>query len=114
MDLHLSDEQRMVRDMARDFAQREIAPIAAHYDETGEFPHETVMNMGAQGFMGIEVPEEYGGVGMDALAYVLALEEISKVDASHGTIMSVCNSLFCHGILHYGTKEQKRRSAPTR
>ncbi len=108
MDLHLSDEHRMIRDMARDFAQKEIAPIAARYDETGEFPHETIRKMGEMGFMGIEVPEVYGGVGMDTLAYVLALEEISKVDASHGVIMSVCNSLYCYGILHYGTEEQKQ------
>ena len=109
MDLRLSDEHRMIRDMARDFAENEIAPVAAHYDETGEFPYETVVKMGEQGFMGIQVPEEYGGVGMDALAYVLALEEISKVDASHGVIMSVCNSLFCYGILRYGTEEQKQK-----
>jgi alkylation response protein AidB-like acyl-CoA dehydrogenase len=109
MDLHLSDEHRMIRDMARDFAQKEIAPIAAHHDETGEFPHETIRKMGGQGFMGIEVPEEYGGAGMDTLAYVLALAEISKVDASHGVIMSVCNSLYCYGLLHYGTEEQKQK-----
>ena len=109
MDLHLSDEHRMIRDMARDFAQKEIAPIAAHHDETGEFPHETIRRMGGQGFMGIEVPEEYGGAGMDTLAYVLALAEISKVDASHGVIMSVCNSLYCYGLLHYGTEEQKQK-----
>jgi len=109
MDLNLSDEQRMIRDMAREFAQREIAPIAAHHDESGEFPHETVRKMGEMGFMGIEVPEEYGGVGMDTVAYVLALEEVSKADASHAVIMSVCNSLFCHGFLTYGTEEQKRR-----
>jgi len=109
MDLHLSDEHRMIRDMARDFAQNEIAPIAAHFDETGEFPSETVKKMGAQGFMGIAVPEEYGGAGMDTLAYVLALEEISKADASHGVIMSVCNSLFCYGISRFGTEEQKQK-----
>jgi alkylation response protein AidB-like acyl-CoA dehydrogenase len=109
MDLRLSDEHRMIRDMARDFANNEIAPVAAHYDETGEFPYETVVKMGEQGFMGIQVPEEYGGVGMDALAYVLAVEEISKADASHGAIMSVCNSLFCYGILRYGTEEQKQK-----
>jgi alkylation response protein AidB-like acyl-CoA dehydrogenase len=108
MDLHLSDEHRMIRDMARDFAQKEIAPIAAHYDETGEFPYETIKKMGAMGFMGIEVPEEYGGQGMDTLAYVLALEEISRVDASHGVVMSVNNSLYAYGILHYGTEAQKR------
>ena len=109
MDLQLSDEQRMIRDMARDFAQNEISPIAAHHDETGEFPHETIMRMGEQGFMGIEVPEEYGGVGMDTIAYVLALEEISKADAAHAVIMSVCNSLYCYGILRYGTEEQKQK-----
>jgi len=109
MDLQLSDEHRMIRDMARDFAQKEIAPIAAQYDETGEFPYETIMKMGAHGFMGIAVPEEYGGVGMDTLAYVLALEEIAKVDASHAVVMSVCNSLFCYGIFRYGTEEQKQK-----
>jgi len=109
MDLQLSEEHRMIRDMAREFAQKEIAPVAAYYDESGEFPYETVRKMGEQGFMGIEVPEEYGGAGMDTLAYVLALEEISKVDAAHGVIMSVNNSLYCYGILRYGTEEQKQR-----
>jgi len=109
MDLQLSDEHRMIRDMARDFAQNEIVPIAAEHDETGEFPYETIAKMGAQGFMGIEVPEEYGGVGMDTLAYVLALEEISKADASHGVVMSVNNSLYCYGFLRFGTEEQKQK-----
>jgi alkylation response protein AidB-like acyl-CoA dehydrogenase len=107
MDLQLSEEHRMIRDAARDFAQNEIAKVAAHYDETGEFPYETIKKMGQLGFMGIEVPEEFGGAGMDTLAYVLALEEINKVDAAHGTIMSVNNSLFCYGILMFGTEEQK-------
>jgi alkylation response protein AidB-like acyl-CoA dehydrogenase len=109
MDFTLSEEHQMIRDMARDFAQNEIAPVAARFDETGEFPFETVMKMGAQGLMGIEVPEEYGGVGMDTLAYVIALEEISKADAAHGTIMSVNNSLFCYGVLRFGTEGQKQR-----
>jgi alkylation response protein AidB-like acyl-CoA dehydrogenase len=109
MDLQLSEEHRMIRDAARDFAQNEIAKVAAHFDETGDFPTETIKKMGALGFMGIEVPEEYGGAGMDALAYVLALEEINKVDAAHGTIMSVNNSLFCYGILKFGSEEQKRK-----
>ena len=109
MDFTLSEEHQMIRDVARDFAQNEIAPRAAHFDETGEFPYETIMQMGAQGLMGIEVPEEYGGAGMDTLAYVVALEEISKADAAHGTIMSVNNSLFCHGLVTFGTEEQKRR-----
>jgi alkylation response protein AidB-like acyl-CoA dehydrogenase len=107
MDFTLSEEHEMIQDMARDFAQREIVPIAAQYDETGEFPFETIMKMGAQGLMGIEVPEQYGGVGMDTLAYVIALEEICKADAAHGTIMSVNNSLVCYGILRFGTEEQK-------
>jgi alkylation response protein AidB-like acyl-CoA dehydrogenase len=109
MDLQLSEEQRMIQVAARDFAQNEIAKVAAHYDESGEFPYETVKKMGDLGFMGIEVPEKYGGAGMDALAYVLALQEINKVDAAHGTIMSVNNSLFCNGILKFGSEEQKRK-----
>lgn len=104
-----TDEHEMIRQAARDFARKEIAPIAAEFDETGEFPYKTIMKMGEMGFMGIEIPEEYGGAGMDTLAYVLALEEICKVDASHGTIMSVNNSLFCYGIYKYGTEEQKRK-----
>lgn len=108
MDLQLSDEHRMIRDMAREFAQAEIAPIAAEHDESGTFPRETITKMGAHGFMGIAVPETYGGAGMDTLAYVLALTEISKVDASHGVIMSVCNSLFCYSIQRYGTEAQKQ------
>ena len=107
--LVLTPEHEMIRQTTRDFAEREIAPVAAHFDETGEFPRETVRKMGALGLMGIEVPEAYGGAGLDALSYVLALEEISKADAAHGTVMSVNNSLFCHGILRFGTEEQKRR-----
>src|SRR5689334_389240 len=105
----LNEEQKMIRDAARDFAQKEIVPIAAEFDESGEFPSATIKKMGEMGFMGIEVPEQYGGAGMDALAYVLALEEICKADASHGVIMSVNNSLYCHGILKFGTEEQKNK-----
>jgi alkylation response protein AidB-like acyl-CoA dehydrogenase len=105
----LSNEHIMIRDTTRDFAQKEIAPIASQFDESGEFPYETVKKMGALGLMGIEVPEENGGAGMDTLSYVLALEEISKADASHGVIMSVNNSLYCHGILKFGTEEQKQK-----
>ena len=104
----LTDEHKMIRDAARDFAQKEISPIAAEFDESGEFPHATIKKMGELGFMGIEVPEQYGGAEMDTLAYVLALEEICKVDASHGVIMSVNNSLYCHGIQKFGTEEQKK------
>jgi len=105
----LTEEHEMIQKAARDFAQKEIAPIAAEFDESGDFPIKTIKKMGEMGFMGIEVPEDYGGAGMDTLAYVLALEEICKVDASHGTIMSVNNSLFCNGILKFGTEAQKQK-----
>ena len=104
-----TEEHLMIQQAARDFAQKEIAPIAAEFDESGEFPLKTVKKMGALGLMGIETPEEYGGAGMDALAYVLALEEICKVDASHGTIMSVNNSLYGNGILQFGSEAQKQK-----
>ncbi len=107
-----TEEHEMIRLAARDFAQNEIVPIAAEFDETGDFPSATVKKMGAMGLMGIEVPEEYGGAGMDTLAYVLALEEIAKADASHGAIMSVNNSLYCFGLLKFGTEEQKKKYLP--
>ena len=107
MDLKLSEEHKMLQDMARDFAQKEIAPLAAEIDEAARFPTETVKKMGELGFMGIEIPEEYGGTGMDTLSYVLAMIEISKACASHGVIMSVNNSLVCHGIYAFGTERQK-------
>lgn len=104
-----TEEHESIRQAARSFAQKEIAPVAAEFDETGEFPSKTIKKMGEMGFMGIEAPEQYGGAGMDTLAYVLALEEICKVDAAHGTIMSVNNSLFCNGILKFGTEAQKQK-----
>ena len=109
MSLTLTDEQVMIQQAARKFAQERIAPIAAEFDESGEFPAETIRAMGQLGLMGIEVPEEYGGAGMDAIAYVLAMVEISKADAAHGTVMSVNNSLYCHSILQYGSEEQKKK-----
>jgi len=106
--LQLTPEHEMIRQAAREFAQNEIAPIAAEHDESGEFPARTIHKMGEMGFMGIEVPEEYGGAGLDTLSYVLALEEICKADAAHGTIMSVNNSLFCYALLRFGTEAQKQ------
>jgi alkylation response protein AidB-like acyl-CoA dehydrogenase len=105
----LSDEHKMIQEAARDFARKEIAPIAAEFDESGEFPYKTIMKMGEMGFMGIEILEQYGGTGMDTLAYVLALEEICKVDAAHGTIMSVNNSLYGYAIEKYGTEPQRQK-----
>ncbi|MBL8160762.1 MAG: acyl-CoA dehydrogenase family protein [Anaerolineae bacterium] len=107
--LHLSDEHISLQKTVRDFAQKRIVPIAPEFDESGEFPMETIKQMGAMGLMGIEVPEEYGGAGMDTLAYVLTMVEVAKADASHSTIVSVNNSLYCHGILKFGTEEQKQR-----
>jgi alkylation response protein AidB-like acyl-CoA dehydrogenase len=106
--LQLTPEHEMIRQAAREFAQNEIAPIAAEHDESGEFPAQTIRKMGEMGFMGIEVPEDYGGAGLDTLSYVLALEEICKADAAHGTIMSVNNSLFCYALLRFGTEAQKQ------
>jgi alkylation response protein AidB-like acyl-CoA dehydrogenase len=105
----ISNEHIMLRNTAHDFAQKEISPIAAEFDESGEFPYTTVKKMGEMGFMGIEIPEEYGGAGMDTLSYVLALEEICKVDAAHGVIMSVNNSLYCFGLNKFGTEMQKTK-----
>ncbi len=107
--LKLSSEHEMIQQVAREFAQKEIAPIAAEHDETGEFPSETIAKMGEMGFMGIEISEDYGGAGLDTLSYVLALTEISKADASHGTIMSVNNSLYCNAIDRFGSEEQKQK-----
>ena len=104
----ITEEHKMIQEAARDFARNSIAPIAAEFDESGEFPLDTIRQMGKLGFMGIEVPEEYGGAGMDTIAYVLAMVEICKADASHGTIMSVNNSLFAHGLMKFGTEAQKQ------
>ena len=83
MSLTLTAEHEALRAAVRDFARKEIVPIAAAFDESGEFPYATIKKMGAMGLMGIEFPEEYGGAGMDTLAYVLAMEEIAKADAAH-------------------------------
>ncbi|MGQ9909491.1 MAG: acyl-CoA dehydrogenase family protein [Candidatus Flexifilum sp.] len=105
----ITEEHLSLQKAVRDFARKEIAPIAAEYDETGEFPLDTVKKMGAMGLMGIEVPEQYGGAGMDTLAYVLTMIEIARADASHSTIVSVNNSLYCHALLRFGTEAQKQQ-----
>jgi alkylation response protein AidB-like acyl-CoA dehydrogenase len=108
MDFRFTDDQLMIQDIARKFAADEIAPIAAMHDESGEFPLATIRRAGELGLMGIEVPASYGGAGMDTISYVLAMIEISASDASHGTIVSVNNSLYCNGILKFGTEAQKQ------
>jgi len=109
MDFNFTEEQTAIRDTARDFAQNEIAPTAVERDIKAEFPYEIVKKLGEFGFMGMMVPPEWGGAGFDTISYVLAMEEISKVDASVGVIMSVNNSLVCYGIEKWGTDEQKER-----
>ncbi len=107
MDFALTEEQRMIQEMCRRFAATEIKPVAAKLDETKEHPAELCQKMGELGLMGIAVPEEYGGAGMDYVSYILATIEISKACASTGVIMSVNNSLYCFPILTFGTHEQK-------
>jgi alkylation response protein AidB-like acyl-CoA dehydrogenase len=107
--LTMTEAHIMLRDAVRDFAQKEIVPIAAAYDESGEFPLDTIRKMGKMGLMGIEIPEAYGGAGMDTLAYVLTMIEVAKADASHSTIVSVNNSLYCHAIYKFGTEAQKQQ-----
>ena len=110
--LTMTDDHEMLLDMVRKFAQKEIAPIAEEHDESGDFPLKTIQQMGAMGLMGIEVPEEYGGAGMDTLAYVLTMIEVAKADASHSTILSVNNSLYNYGLMKFGTEEQKQHYLP--
>lgn len=109
MDLTFSDEQQMIRQMAREFADKELLPTAAHYDETQEFPRELWQKMGALGLMGLIIPEDYGGAGADTLSYVLALEEIARGNPALSTVMSVNNSLACYGTWKFGTEEQKHK-----
>jgi len=109
MDFAFTEEQLMIQQAARDFAQREIAPVAAEFDISGKFPEATIRMAGELGFMGVEVPEEYGGAGLDAIGFALVMEEIAAADAAHSTIISVNNSLYCNGILQYGTEEQKQK-----
>jgi alkylation response protein AidB-like acyl-CoA dehydrogenase len=108
MDFRFTEDQLSIQSIARDFAQKRIAPVAAELDAKGEFPLENIREMGQLGLMGIEVPEQYGGAGMDPVSYVLAMIEIAAADAATSTIMSVNNSLFCNGILKHGTEEQKQ------
>lgn len=108
MDFNFSEDQLSIQSMARDFAQKRIAPVAAELDAKAEFPLENIREMGQLGLMGIEVPQEYGGAGMDPIAYALAVIEVAAVDAATSTIMSVNNSLFCTAILKHGTEEQKQ------
>jgi alkylation response protein AidB-like acyl-CoA dehydrogenase len=109
MNFQLSEEHLAVQEAAREFAQNELLPGVIDRDEHQRFPYEQVKKMGELGFMGMMTAPEYGGGGMDTISYVLAMEEISKVDASASVIMSVNNSLVCWGLEKYGTEEQKQK-----
>jgi hypothetical protein len=109
MNFELTEEHLMIQQAARDFAQNELKPGVIERDEHQKFPAEQVKKMGELGFMGMMVSPEYGGGGMDTVSYVLAMEEISKIDASCSVAMSVNNSLVCWGLETCGTEEQKRK-----
>ncbi|RLB09244.1 MAG: acyl-CoA dehydrogenase [Deltaproteobacteria bacterium] len=109
MNFELTEEQKMVKEMAARFAEQEIKPVAAELDRTHKHPEEICKMMGELKLMGITIPEEYGGGGMDYVSYVLALIEISKACASCGVIMSVCNSLYNFPVYAFGTEEQKKK-----
>lgn len=112
MNLELTPEHLTIRDMVRDFASREIAPRAAEFDRTREFPHENVRKCAELNLMGVMVAEEYGGAGLDTISYTLIVEELSRACASTGVIVSVNNSLFLHPVESFGTDEQKTRFLP--
>ena len=109
MQFRLTDEQQMIQAAAREFARNEIAPVAAKFDESGEFPIDTVRQAGELGFMGVEVPEAYGGAELDSISFVLVIEEISAACAAHGVIVSVNNTLFGVPLLEFGNEEQKKK-----
>ena len=112
MHLDFTDEQTMLRDMCRQFAREELLPKAGEMDERAEFPREQVARMGELGLMGVTVPTDYDGAGMDNVSYALAVEEVSAGCASCGVIMSVNNSLVCDPIVKFGSEEQKRYWLP--
>ncbi len=109
MDFQLTEEQTLLQHTARDFAEREIAPLAAEFDQQARWPAEILPKMAELGFMGVAIPDDFGGSGLDTVSYVLAMEEISRACASCGVIMSVNNSLFCDPLLKFGTDEQKEK-----
>jgi butyryl-CoA dehydrogenase len=108
MDIQLTDEQRQVRDLCREFAARELAPNARRWDVEHQFPREAVKQLAEMGLMGVAVPAEWGGAGMDNVSYAVAMEEISRGCAGTGVIMSVSNSLYCDPLLKYGTDAQRK------
>jgi butyryl-CoA dehydrogenase len=112
MKLELNEQQKMIQKMVREFAEKEIAPIAAELDEKGEYPTKTLEKMAKLGLLGIIIPAEYGGAGLDTISYTITIEEISRKCASTGVITSVHNSLVAWPIMKYGTDEQKKKYLP--
>jgi butyryl-CoA dehydrogenase len=112
MDFALTQDQKMVRDMVREFATKELEPIAAEIDESREFPTATLKKMAGLGLMGVVIPEKYGGAGMDFTTLAIICEEISRVCASHGVITAVTNSLCAYPLYHFGTEEQRKKYLP--
>ena len=112
MEFSYSREQQMVKKMLKEFAENEITPISAEIDEKAEYPYETIAKLAELGVMGMPFPESYGGAGTDYLTYIMAEEEISKVDAAHGVIVQTHNALCCWPIFTYGTEEQKQKYLP--
>ena len=109
MNFELTEEHKMIRYAARDFAQTELLPGVIERDENQTFPTEQIKKLGELGFLGMMVDPKYGGAGMDTISYILAMEEISKVDASCSVVMSVNNSLVCWGLEKFGTEKQKEK-----
>jgi len=109
MDLQFTEEQKLIQKMTRDFAEKELAPLAAHLDETGEVPFDNLKKMGELGLMGLTAPEEWGGGGADTVSYCIAIEELSKACASTSIVMAVQNSLVNYIIARFGTDEQKEK-----
>src|SRR5690606_4799404 len=109
MNFNLTEEQQMIQQAARDFAQQELLPGVIERDEHSTFPTEQVKKMAELGFLGMMVDPKYGGSGLDSVSYVLAMEEIAKVDASAAVVMSVNNSLVCEGMEKYCSEEQKQK-----
>lgn len=112
MKLELNDNQKMIKNMVREFAEKEIAPVAAELDQKEEYPTKILEKMAKLGLLGIIVPSEYGGAGLDTISYTTVIEEISRKCASTGVITSVHNSLVCWPIMHYGGEEQKKKYLP--
>ncbi|CUS88121.1 Acyl-CoA dehydrogenase, N-terminal domain, partial [Candidatus Kryptonium thompsonii] len=112
MDFYLTETQKQVKNLAREFAENEIAPHIRKFDATGEFPTEIMKKLGEIGFLGITFPEKYGGAGLSYLDYVVIIEEISRVDPSIGLSVSAHNGLCTNHIFMFGSEEQKQKYLP--